>query len=134
MSRRTKVFRALALSRIVRILARQRSSLISKPIWVSFSDTLEFTRVSASRTSLGLLGHTLAQEIERRGDALGIHRADRLDGRLDRLSGYEARGEFAGEGVFADEVEDLRLLGEPEKAFAHRKRLWGVGNDWARST
>jgi hypothetical protein len=27
---------------------------------------------------------------------------------------------------FCDEAEDLRLLGEPEKAFAHRKRLWGV--------
>jgi len=64
---------------------------------------------------LRLVRDRLAEEVERRRDALRVQLGDGVTGAGDRLAGHEARGKALGEPVVPDEAEDPRLAGEIEQ-------------------
>ena len=82
------------------------------------------------RARLALVRHAFAEQIERRRDALGVERANRLERVVERFTGDEAAGEFLGEPVVAHEPEDARLIREVEQRGAkHQSRTaceWSV--------
>src|SRR6185437_13266227 len=72
---------------------------------------------------LAFVGHTLAEQIERRGDALRVERTHRRQSIVEDLAGDEPLGEPFGETVVADEPIDARLIRQIEKRGAkHQSR------------
>ena len=82
-------------------------------------DAIEGVEVGvACRASLGSVVHGLPQEVEARRDPGRVELFERRDARFHRLTRDEARGELPGQPVGTDELEDARLLAEPEEAGA----------------
>ena len=112
------------------MLATQSASAMSRPIWVSLTETLTSAPLAAMRSSMrrywsraatasASARDALAQQVERGGDAAPAQLPGRLHPLLDRLARHEPGGESPGEAVAADEVEDALPLGEPEQALSH---------------
>ena len=83
------------------MIATQSSSEMSSPIAVSLTETFASSRCSWMRSSMreilvarrarfALVGHALAEQVERGGDALRVERADGVERLVERLAGDEA--------------------------------------------
>ena len=61
------------------------------------------------------LGHGLAEQIERGGDAALVQRDDGVAGGRDGFTGHESRRELLGQAIVADKAEDPLLVREIEE-------------------
>ena len=107
------------------MLASQRSSSMSRPIWVSLTETLTSTPAACHSIQhrevlvprgdgLRFGRHALAQQVERRRDAPLAELVRHPDRLLDRFARHEPRSELPGQAVASHKVEDFLLLREPE--------------------